>query len=107
MTEQITAHGLRIAKPLFDFINDRAIPGTGLDADTVWSGFAAILRDLTPRNRELLAKREALQARIDGWYRENRDKTGDLDAYRAFLTEIGYLLPEGPDFSVATANVDA
>jgi malate synthase len=107
MTERTTIDGLRIAKQLHDFVNDQAIPGTGLDADAVWRGFAAVVRDLAPRNRVLLDRRAELQARIDAWYRENRDGATDPVAYRAFLMEIGYLVPEGPDFRVTTENVDA
>jgi malate synthase len=107
MTDRVAIHGLRVAKPLYDFVNDKAIAGTGLDADQVWRGFAAIVRDLTPENRDLLAKREDMQAKIDAWYQSNRSKPVDRAAYTAFLREIGYLVPEGPDFSVATANVDA
>ena len=107
MTERIVVDGLRIAKQLHDFINDQAVPGTGLDSAAVWSGFSAIVRDLAPRNHALLDRRAELQARIDAWYRENRESATDLAAYQAFLVEIGYLVPEGPDFSVATENVDA
>jgi len=107
MTDRIDADGLHVAKSLYDFVNQRAVPGTGLNAEAVWRGFAAIIRDLAPRNRDLLAKREALQARIDGWYRENQDKASDPVALREFLTEIGYLVPGGADFTVATDNVDA
>ena len=107
MTERIVVDGLRIAKQLHDFVNDRAIPGTGLDATRIWRGFAAIVRDLTPRNRALLARRAELQGRIDAWYRENRERTTDLAAYQAFLREIGYLVPDGPDFRAETRNVDA
>lgn len=95
MTDRIDADGLHVAKSLYDFVNQRAVPGTGLNAEAVWRGFAAIIRDLAPRNRDLLAKREALQARIDGWYRENQDKASDPVALREFLTEIGYLVPGG------------
>ena len=107
MTNRIEFDGLRIAQQLHDFVNEKAIPGTGLTAESVWGGFAAIVRDLAPRNRDLLAKRADLQTRIDAWYRGNRDQTIDLAAYKTFLTEIGYLVPEGPNFSITTENVDA
>jgi malate synthase len=106
MSERIIVEGLQVAKPLHDFVNDKAVPGTGLDKNTVWRGFAEIVRDLTPHNRALLEKRGELQARIDGWYRENREHATDLGAYRSFLEEIGYLVPEGPNFNIGTQNVD-
>ncbi|MFN4010142.1 MAG: malate synthase G [Pannonibacter sp.] len=105
MTERVEAYGLKIARELHDFVNDRVLPGTGVSADTFWSGFAAILADLAPENRALLAKRDALQAQIDAWHQANPGAP-DMAAYKAFLTEIGYLVPEGPQFSVTTANVD-
>ena len=100
-------HGLVVAKELDDFLALEATPGTGISADDFWAGFAAIVRDLTPRNRRLLAHREALQTRIDAWHAEHRAKRHDASAYKAFLQEIGYLLPEGGDFAIRTANVDA
>ena len=105
MTERIKAHGLKIARELHDFVNDRVLPGTGVSSDAFWGGFAAILTDLAPENRALLAKRDALQAQIDAWHRANPGAP-DMTAYKAFLTEIGYLVPEGDRFSVGTANVD-
>ena len=104
MTERIAEGTLRIAKPLFDFINDEALPGTGLDPGHFWKSFEAILTDLAPRNRALLARRDELQARIDAWHRERRGR--DPEAYRAFLAEIGYLAPEGGDFTIGTTGVD-
>jgi malate synthase len=106
MSERVQAHGLAVEKVLYDFINDEAIPGTELDADAVWAGLAAILRDLGPRNAELLARREELQATIDAWHRDRREQGFDAAEYKEFLTEIGYLLPEGEPFAASTANVD-
>jgi malate synthase len=106
MIERIDVGGLRVAKPLYDLVKNEIAPGTGIDPDGFWNSFGEIVRDLTPRNRELLAKRDALQARIDGWHKSNPGPAADPAAYRAFLEEIGYLVPEGEDFSVATENVD-
>jgi malate synthase len=91
---------------LYDFVNDEAMPGTGVEAGQFWSALDAIVHDLGPRNRELLARRDDLQAKIDGWHRERRGQLFDPPAYKDFLREIGYLLPEGEDFSARTANAD-
>ena len=106
MTERMAAGGLQVDKELYDFINDEALPGTGVSPEAFWSGFDRLVHGLAPRNRELLAKREDLQRRIDAWYRENHDEPIDLPEYKAMLQEIGYLVPEGEDFSATTANVD-
>ena len=101
----VEAHGLSIDQRLYDFIVARAIPGTEVDADTFFAGFSQIVHALAPKNRALLATRDSLQAEIDAWYRQN-GAPSDLASYEAFLREIGYLLPEGPDFKIETANVD-
>ena len=106
MTDRIAAGGLQVDKELYDFINDEALPGTGVSPEAFWSGFDRLVHGLAPRNRELLAKREDLQRRIDAWYRENHDEPIDLPEYKAMLQEIGYLVPEGEDFAATTANVD-
>jgi len=105
MNERVTISGLQVAKPLYDLITERAIPGTGVDAEAFWHSLAELVRDLGPRNRELLARRDELQSRIDAWHRE-QGGVGDRGEYRRFLEEIGYLLPEGEDFQVSTENVD-
>lgn len=106
MTERVTVGNLRVARVLYDFINNEALPGTGIDADRFWSGVDKTVADLTPRNRELLAHRDELQARIDKWHRQRVIEPIDQAAYKEFLTEIGYLLPEPEDFTITTANVD-
>ena len=101
----IEKNGLLIDKELHDFIVDEAMPGTGVDAQAFFAAFADLVHDLAPRNRELLAERDAMQVKIDAWYRDN-GAPSDMQAYAAFLREIGYILPEGEDFGVDTANVD-
>ena len=106
MTERVQIGGLQVAKVLFDFVNNEAIPGTGVSADAFWAGAASVIHDLAPKNRALLAKRDALQAQIDAWHQARKGQAHDAVAYKAFLQEIGYLLPEPADFKVTTANVD-
>ena len=106
MTARTQINGLHVDSALATFITTEALPGTGVDPAAFWSGFAALLADLTPKNRALLAKRNDLQARIDAWHRDHRKQVHDHEAYKAFLAEIGYLLPEGPDFQIDTTNVD-
>ncbi|MDH4413680.1 MAG: malate synthase G [Rhizobium sp.] len=101
----VDTHGLSVDKRLYDFIVTEAIPGTNVEADTFFAGFSKIVHELAPKNSTLLAKRDGLQAEIDAWYRKN-GAPSDLPAYEGFLREIGYLLPEGPDFKIETANVD-
>ncbi len=106
MSERVDAGGLQVSKDLYDFINTQALPGTGVDQAHFWDSFGAIVRDLSPRNKELLAIREDIQTKIDDWHKDRRGQELNLEEYKAFLTEIGYLVPEGPDFKVETANVD-
>ncbi|WP_277373007.1 malate synthase G [Pseudomonas sp. AA-38] len=106
MTERVQVGGLQVAKALYDFVNNEAIPGTGIAADKFWSGAAAVIGDLAPKNRALLAKRDELQAQIDAWHQARKGQAHDAAAYKAFLQEIGYLLPEPADFQATTTNVD-
>ena len=106
MGERIEINGLKVAKELHDFVVNEAIPGTGIDAAQFWSGFAQIIDDLAPKNRELLQRRDAFQQKLDDFYREKRNTGYSQEEYETFLKEIGYLLPEGGPFSVSTSNVD-
>ncbi|TBV08718.1 malate synthase G [Stutzerimonas kirkiae] len=106
MTERVEVGGLQVAKVLYDFVNNEAIPGTGVDVSAFWAGAAQLIHDLAPKNRALLAKRDDLQARIDAWHQARAGQTHDAAAYKSFLQEIGYLLPEAEDFQATTENVD-
>ena len=105
MDQRVQVGGLRVAAGLHRYIVEEALPGTGVDPDTFWEGADALFHDLAPRNRELLARREDLQRRIDDWHREHPG-VPDADAYPAFLREIGYLLDEPEDVAVTTTDVD-
>lgn len=106
MANMVQVGDLKVAEELYGFINDEAIPGTGLDPAAVWAGLDAIVHELGPKGRALLAKREEIQAKLDAWHKANKGKHDDMAAYKAFLSEIGYLVPEGPDFTIETTNTD-
>jgi malate synthase len=106
MAARIDKSGLQVAAELADFIDTRALPGTEISAAQFWDGLAGLVRDFAPQNRALLARRESLQAQIDAWHIARRGQAHDHAAYKTFLAEIGYLLPEGPDFQIDTAGVD-
>lgn len=106
MAERINAGGLQIAKVLYDFIDQEALPGTGLASDGFWSAFADIVHDMAPRYHVLMEIRNVLQGEIDSWHRRNRGKPFDPATYRQYLRDIGYLRTEGPDFTIGTQNVD-
>ncbi|AYC31202.1 malate synthase G [Pseudomonas cavernae] len=106
MTDRVQVGGLQVAKVLFDFVNNEAIPGTGIAADKFWAGVEAVINDLAPKNKALLAKRDELQAQIDAWHQARAGQAHDAVAYKAFLQDIGYLLPEAEDFRATTENVD-
>src|SRR3954468_3973384 len=106
LSEWIQIGALQVAAELHEFIETEALPGTGIEPNHLWSSLDSILHDLAPRNRELLKKRDDLQAKIDAWYGDHRSRPIDLEEYKSFLREIGYLLPEGEDFQASTANVD-
>ncbi|PIE47557.1 MAG: malate synthase G [Gammaproteobacteria bacterium] len=108
MTARTQKGILAIDNQLFNFIENEVLPSVGVDSDTYWQGFEKVVKALTPRNKELLAKRADIQQKINQWHIDNPAKDGqiDFDNYKQFLTDIGYLLPEGEDFSVSTENVD-
>jgi malate synthase len=106
MSERITVGGIQVDEVLYDFVNSQAIPGTGVDPDAFWAGASEIFTELSPRNRELLDTRDRLQSQIDAWHHENPAPI-DPGVYKAFLQEIGYLVPEPESVSVTTENVDA
>ncbi|GAA5442707.1 malate synthase G [Microbulbifer sp. NBRC 101763] len=106
MTERVQIGNLQIAPELYNLVSEEVIPGTGVDADKFWGGLDAIVRDLAPVNRELLQKRDELQETLDRWYTENPEGVRDLEGYREYLREIGYLVDEPADFAATTENVD-
>jgi malate synthase len=106
MTDRVSAGNLRVARVLYDFVNNEALPGTDIDPDSFWAGVDKVVTDLTPQNEALLSTRDELQARIDKWHRHRVIEPLDADAYRQFLTEIGYLQPEPDDFTITTSGVD-
>ncbi|PIE42772.1 MAG: malate synthase G [Gammaproteobacteria bacterium] len=106
MTQRVQVGSLQVAKALYDFVNERAIPGTGVAADKFWLEFDAIVHDLTPKNKALLAKRDDLQAQIDAYHIERKGQVHNAAEYKAFLQKIGYLLPEGEAFEASTKNVE-
>ena len=106
MTAYVDRDGLRVDPVLADFLEQKALPDTGVSAADFWAGFSALIHEKGPKNRALVAKREVIQEQIDSWHVANRGKDHDAVAYKAFLTEIGYLVPEGADFAIETENVD-
>ncbi|NSY39198.1 malate synthase G [Leisingera sp. ANG59] len=103
---RVEKQGIQVAPELAEFIEKQALPGTGIEAEAFWRGLAELVNGFGPENRALLAKREEIQAKIDAWHIANRDKPHDHEAYKSFLSDIGYLLPEGGDFEIETQNVD-
>jgi malate synthase len=99
--------GIRIAKPLYEFVNTECLPGTSIGGDVFWSGFAGLLADLAPQCKALLDKRDSIQQQIDAWHLSNKGKPADIDGYLSFLRGIGYLVGEPASVTVATSKVDA
>ncbi|MFY9179461.1 MAG: malate synthase G, partial [Venatoribacter sp.] len=106
MTGYVQKGGVQVAQALYDFVNEKALPGTGLDAEKFWAGFDALINDLAPKNKALLNKRLELQEKIDAYHQERKGQPHNAVEYKAFLQEIGYLLPEGEDFQASTQNVE-
>ncbi|MDX1694789.1 MAG: malate synthase G [Ketobacteraceae bacterium] len=106
MTERVQKGDLEIAKVLYDLVANEIAPGTGVEPDDFWAAFEKVVADLAPKNKALLAKRDDIQAKIDAWHLERKGQPHNAEEYKAFLTELGYLLPEGDDFKVTTDNVD-
>ena len=106
MTQRIDKAGLKVDLQLAEFVETRALPGTGIAAADFWAGFSALAHDLASKNRALLEERDRLQSQIDDWHRAHRGQPHNAAAYRSFLEDIGYLRPEGPDFHIETRNVD-
>ena len=106
MATRIDKHGLQVDSQLAQFIETRALPGTGISAEDFWAGLSGLVHELGPKNRALLETRDAIQAQIDAWHVERRGQPHDAAAYTAFLKEIGYLVPEGPDFALDTGQTD-
>lgn len=104
--DYIQSGELEIARPLHDLVANEVTPGTGVAADTFWSALENIIRELGPENEKLACHRDSLQKKIDDWHIEHRSGPHDASAYKNFLTDIGYLVPEGDDFHIETTNVD-
>ncbi|MEM7069782.1 MAG: malate synthase G [Pseudomonadota bacterium] len=106
MTDRVVTGGLSVDAGLYAFINEEALPGTGISVEQFWNDLDRIASDMVPKNRGLIAKRDDIQAKLDQWYKDHNGSDYELDEYKTFLKEIGYLVPEGGKFSVETANVD-
>jgi len=106
MTGYVQKGGIQVAQELYDFVNEKAIPGTGVDAEKFWAEFDALVNDLAPKNKALLAKRDDFQAKIDAYHTERKGQPHNAAEYKTFLQELGYLLPEGEDFTATTENVE-
>jgi len=107
MTARTTVHGLQVATELFRFVEDKVLPGTGIDSAKFWAGFDQIVSDLAPKNAALLAERDRIQAEMDAWHTANPGPIKDMGAYKAQLEKIGYLVPVPADVKATTTNVDA
>ena len=104
--DYVESAGIRIASPLYDFVNSEALPGTAIGADGFWSGFALLLRDLAPRCKTLLDRRDSIQRQLDDWHLANKGKPADPDGHLGFLRDIGYLVEEPRSVAISTSGVD-
>src|SRR5574343_1315128 len=107
MTARTQVHGLQVATELFRFVEDKVLPGTGVDSAKFWAGFDAIVNHLAPKNAALLAELDRIQAEMDAWHTANPGPIQDMAAYQAHLEKIGYLVPVPADVKATTTNVDA
>ncbi|WP_031409849.1 malate synthase G [Geobacillus vulcani] len=105
MGEYVQKGNIQVAKVLYDFVNEELLPNSGVDQDKFWRDFGALIADLTPRNKELLARRDEIQKQLNEWHKAHRGRF-DFNEYKSFLTDIGYLEPEVEDFEITTDNVD-
>ena len=106
MTDYVKHGSLQVSKKLDDLINEKVCNGINIEPNSFWNNFEKIINDFTPKNKELLQKREDLQSKIDQWHIDNKNSDFDKAAYKSFLEEIGYLVKESGDFSIETENVD-
>ncbi|OZF45974.1 malate synthase G [Rhodococcus sp. 14-2470-1a] len=106
MTDRVSVGGLQVAQVLYDFVQNEALPGTGVDSEKFWSGVEAVITDLAPKNKALLGVRDEIQGKVDAWHGEHAGPNYDRSAYTAFLKEIGYLVDEPADFHITTSGVD-
>ncbi len=106
MTARTSCHRLRVANELYRFVENEALPGSGVSSEKFWADFDKLVHELAPKNRDLLAKRDTLQAQLDDWYRANPGPIKSQDAYQTFLREIGYLVDAPDNVTIQTSNVD-
>ncbi len=105
MINRVNCQRLQVAANLQRFVDEDVLPGSGIEREAFWAGFDALVHDLAPQNRALLAERDALQVQLDTWHREHPGPISDMPAYRHFLESIGYLLPQPDSVQASTANV--
>ena len=106
MMKRIEKYGLQVDEKLVDFIEGKALPGTDISHKQFWMGLSDLIYEKGPKNSMLIQKRQDIQAKINAWHIEHKGQAFDFDVYKAFLTEIGYLVPVGPDFAIETQNID-
>ena len=106
LTDRIQVGGLQVAEELHAFVRDEALPGSGIEESAFWRGVEAIVADFSPRNRQLLARRDELQQQLDEWHTNHPGPVRDQAAYLQMLREIGYLVEEPADFTIETSDVD-